>query len=161
MNKAWILIISIALIATSLAAFLYYKYRVAPSIELATLQLETLDNIPVNTNSFKGEKVAVCFFATWCGACIKELPSLENAQHELRQRPTHFFLVSDEPIEVLKKFESRHNVSITILHCLIELKKLGVVTYPTAYVFDSRGQIIYSKTGETNWNSKQNLSLLW
>lgn len=51
----------------------------APSFSLTDLNGDT-----VNINDFKGKKVLLNFWATWCPPCKKEMPDMENlyVEHE-------------------------------------------------------------------------------
>ena len=37
----------------------------------------------VNLSDLQGKKVYVDVWATWCGPCIREIPSLKELEHEL------------------------------------------------------------------------------
>jgi len=39
-----------------------------------------LDNNEVDLSSFKGKKVLINYWATWCAPCIQKMPSLIKAQ---------------------------------------------------------------------------------
>lgn len=46
--------------------------------EAPNVGLKDLDGNDVNLEDFKGEKVFLNFWATWCGPCKKEMPELEK-----------------------------------------------------------------------------------
>ena len=152
MKNRPILIAGIA-IAILVGGFFYNKYRIAPKLQFESLQLKTLTGLKVSPVAFKGEKVFLNFFATWCGPCIRELPSLEAAQEALRNEPVHFFLISDEPVSVLKRFEQTYGTRLTILHSEKKLPDLKIVTVPTSYLLNGKGETVFKKTGEENWAS--------
>ncbi len=77
---------------------------VAPAIEAMTLEGE-----PLTLEQFKGKFVLLDFWATWCGPCIKEIPTLQ-AVHEKFGKDERFEMVSlsvDEKIEEPRTFQSK------------------------------------------------------
>ena len=65
-----------------------------------------LENNEVNLSSFKGKKILINYWATWCGPCIQEMPSLVRAQEQLKSEYV-FLLVSEESTQRITRFKSR------------------------------------------------------
>jgi thiol-disulfide isomerase/thioredoxin len=146
------LLAGIAILAVILVAdYIYSMYNVAPELNFGALSLSTLEGQPVQLASFKGKKVFVHFFGTWCGTCVKGLPSLEQAQTQLDKDNFLFVCISDESAETLKNFKAKTGFSIPILRSAKKLKELNILTLPTSYVLNPKGDMVYKKTGEKNW----------
>ena len=151
MNK---LIKGAAVVAALLiAAFFYHKYRVAPDIKFQSLTLTHLNGQPVNLQSYKGKKLFLNFFATWCGPCIGEFPSLDKAAETLAPDNFVFISISDEPLSLLNRFSGRLNSShIILLHSEKKLHDFGVFTVPTNYLLNDKGEVVFEKIGEQEWD---------
>ena len=155
------LIISILVIITALVAgFFYSRYRVAPSVNFNTLELTDLNNNPVKLESFKGKKVFVNFFATWCGPCVREMPLLENAQMILQHENFIYLCISDEPIQRLQNFVERTNTKLLILHSVKNMHEHNVYTIPTSYLLNADGKIVFKKVGERDWSDEASIAEL-
>lgn len=59
----------------------------------------------IELSSFKGKKVFVNLWATWCPPCKAEIPSIEGLASKADKEQAVFILLSlDENFEVAKKF---------------------------------------------------------
>jgi RNA polymerase sigma factor (sigma-70 family) len=77
---------------------------VAPAIEATTL-----DGKPLTLEQFKGKFVLLDFWATWCGPCIKEIPTLQTVHQEFGddERLAIVSLSVDEKIDEPRTFQSK------------------------------------------------------
>ncbi|MEN1967230.1 TlpA disulfide reductase family protein [Lentibacillus sp. N15] len=126
------------------------KGDMAPDFEL-----ETLDGKTVHLSDFKGERVLVNFWATWCPPCRAEIPDLEKLyqnkdvtilatnltmSEENENKVTDFVDEFGMSFPVLK--DSDGDVSATY----------QVQAYPTSYMIDSNGRIQFIQLGPMNYD---------
>ncbi|SDI38325.1 TlpA family protein disulfide reductase [Chryseobacterium jejuense] len=66
------------------------------------------------------------FFATWCGPCIREIPSFKNKMQELKDKPVKFTFVNlDDRADwdtTVKDFVKEHNLGANVI--LLDGQKL-------------------------------------
>ncbi|UHO40406.1 redoxin family protein [Chryseobacterium capnotolerans] len=66
------------------------------------------------------------FFATWCGPCIREIPSFKNKMQELKDKPVKFTFVNlDDKADwdtAVKDFVAEHNLGADVI--LLDGQKL-------------------------------------
>ncbi len=155
-------LIRIAAVVAALlvAGFLYNKYRIAPKIKPAALVLTDLTGHPFALDTFKNQKLFISFFATWCGPCLQELPSIFEAQQILEPVNFRFILVSDESIELLQRFNEKTESRFLILHSEKKLHDYNIYTIPTTYLLNTKGEIIFKQTGEEDWASEKMIAKL-
>lgn len=151
-------IVLVVALATG-GVFLYNKYRVAPKVKFTTLQLTDLQGRAVELSQYNRGRLFVNFFATWCGPCVAELPSLNDAQQQL-QGKTDFVIISDEPIERLQAFQKRTGYSLTLLHSNTPLSSIDIYTIPTSYLINDKEEILLKHVGEENWAAEEWLKRL-
>ena len=112
--------------------------------------LRTLSGQAVSLDSFRGRRVLVNFWASWCGPCQLETPDLERAYKQLRQQNVVFVGIGtgDETAR-LKQFVADHGVTYTIVEDPegTVSDSYGVVGLPSTFLIDSKGFVRKEYTG--------------
>ena len=130
------------------------KFSDVKSIQLKTSFVD-LKNKKVDLNSFKGNKIIVSYWATWCRPCIKEMPAIIRAQEILKNDNITFLLVSDENILSITNFKNKKKYNLKFLKSVRSNETLGIYSLPTAYIFNEQGIKIETIVGAVSWDSKQ------
>ena len=112
----------------------------------------TLRDLAGNSRSLsqqRGKKVLIHFFATWCGVCRAELPSLRGLSQNLGPNETLLAIVEDsDDVEAVRRFAREHELSYPILLGTREtLRAYRVSSFPTNYYVDGDGSIRASTVG--------------
>jgi thiol-disulfide isomerase/thioredoxin len=132
--------------------------------DLEYLQLKTsfldLHENTLNLSLFKEGKIVISYWATWCGPCIKEMPSIKRAEKILEEYGYTFLLVSDETISKISKFKNERNFDFNFLKSSKSFETLGVYSMPTSYIFDENGNIIETIVGAIEWDSEEMITKL-
>jgi thiol-disulfide isomerase/thioredoxin len=122
-----------------------------------------LDDQPVSFSKFKGKAVFLNIWATWCGPCVGEMPSIaELAQDSrLRGKNIEFVCVStDSSADVVRRFIQGRNWTMTFLraeHFPIVFESDAI---PTTFVIAPDGRIVASEVGASDWHEPQVVYLL-
>ncbi len=104
---------------------------------------------------FLDKPLILHFWATWCGACIAEMPSLVQLSQKLGHR-VNVAMVSFEELPRLK--ENSHCFSNKTHHFVANSRipeAFKVSAYPTTYIMDRHGFIRSTIEGPRNWNSPE------
>lgn len=116
----------------------------APAFELVDL-----DGQRVSLAEFRGRRVLVHFFATWCGVCKLELPSLRSLHDGLADDAVLLAIVEDgDDAEAVRRFAREHDLRYPILlgsDAVIAAYRVGA--YPTNYYVRPDGSISSSSVG--------------
>ena len=132
--------------------------------DLESLQFKTsfvdLYEEEIDLSVFKEGKIVVSYWATWCGPCIKEMPSIKRAEKILEDYGYTFLLVSDETITKISKFKNERNFDFNFLKSSKSFETLGVYSMPTSYIFDENGNIIETIVGAIEWDSEEMITKL-
>lgn len=135
--------------------------------------ISNLEGEPVSLEAHRDRVVLVNIWATWCGPCVVEMPSMQRLYEQLEDQPFDILAVSvdaapGEPDAVgnmggdVAHFVREHGLTFQILH-----DPSGRIqqTYRTTGVPESflvgKDGVIYKKiAGATEWDSPENLELI-
>lgn len=120
------------------------------SISLESFRMSDLNGEEIDLSKFKGKRVFLNIWATWCGPCIQEMPSILALQEKL-QGQVEFLLASDEPLEVINRFKSRPVSNGLKLVRLDNPEAFGINAIPVTFIFDEAGKLIHSELGARDW----------
>jgi thiol-disulfide isomerase/thioredoxin len=129
------------------------------SIQLKTLFVDLNDN-KVDLTFYKGKKIVINYWATWCRPCIKEMPGLKRAEEILENHNYIFLLVSDETTSKISTFKKDKNFDFNFLKSVESNEMLGIYSLPTSYIFDENGKKIETIVGTIAWDSEQIINKL-
>lgn len=108
-------------------------------------ELKTLDGKTVKLSDYRGKKVILNFWATWCPPCNAEMPDIQKYYNEADDN-VEILAVNIDPQYDVKKFVRDANVTFPVLlDSKDEVNTLyKILTIPTTYFIDGEG-IIRSK----------------
>lgn len=123
--------------------------------------LKTFDGKNFDLASLKGEVVLVNFWATWCGPCIEEIPSLNRLLKRLENKPFRVVAVNiGEPKHIIEEFLKQLEKTGVSLDFPVLLDEKGnsvrdwkVYAYPSNYIINASGEIEYAYRGALKWDA--------
>lgn len=110
-----------------------------------------LEGNPISLSDFRGKKILLNFWASWCGPCRIEMPHMERIYQEYEKDDIAIvgvnMLTTEKSIENVTSFIEDYGLTFPIpLDETGELHvKFEIMAYPTSYFIDSDG-VIRSKT---------------
>jgi peroxiredoxin len=123
--------------------------------------LPSLDGRDLKLNDYQGKYLLVNFWATWCGPCKVEMPSLESLHQKFKKRDLSVIAISNDIFgeQVVKPYIQAQNLTFTIgLDPKLKASnKFGVISLPTTFLIDPQGKIIGVLNGAENWMDPKTL----
>ncbi len=112
-----------------------------------------LDGRPHMLADYRGRRVLLNFWASWCGPCLDEMPALARAQARLGKQDTQVLgIAMDDPSRV-RGFLAAHPVNYPILLGRLEAPSSSLLFGDTAEVLpysvllDADGHVLHSHAG--------------
>ena len=129
-------------------------------LESYNWELVDLNGNSVDFNDFKGKKILVNFWATWCPPCIAEMPSLQALYSDYKNKVV-FLFVTNEDDAAISKFLSKNNYDIPIYRRIsTPPKAIQTNSLPSTFLINEAGEIVIDKTGAADWNTDKVRALL-
>jgi thiol-disulfide isomerase/thioredoxin len=132
------------------------------SLLQADLQWEFTDSV-INTytlNNFRGKRIFLNFWATWCAPCRAEMPSIQSLYNVTKDSAV-FIVVCFEPRSTINAYFDRHGPKIPIYYCRQgPTGNLLFHSFPTTFIVSKEGKIIFKQARAANYNSEQIKELL-
>ncbi|MFT3676433.1 MAG: TlpA disulfide reductase family protein [Chitinophagaceae bacterium] len=126
------------------------------------LTLTSASGQSLSLASFRGKKVFVNLWATWCGPCREEIPSIQRLQAKIDSSKTAFVMLSlDDNFEQAIKYATNNKMTLPVYAPATALPSLFQVQgIPVTYVFNEAGELIYRKDGAFDYDTPYFTGLL-
>ncbi|MEJ5864880.1 TlpA disulfide reductase family protein [Pseudomonas farsensis] len=132
-------------VLASFASHLYSK-----GTELPALSLRDKSGQAVALHAYKGRPLVINIWATWCPPCRREMPVLQQAQHDY-PNVTFLFVNQGETPENVSTFMA--TTGLMLSHVLFDgtgelARTVGSMALPTTLFYNADGRLIGSHLGE-------------
>ena len=123
--------------------------------EAPNIILNRIDGKQFRLADFRGQWVMVNFWATWCGPCVDEMPSLDAFSQKYKKENLEVLAVSVDtlPKEKVAEFVKAFNLSFQVfLDPSSEMSdKFAVNSLPATFVVNPEGLVVAHALGARNW----------
>jgi thiol-disulfide isomerase/thioredoxin len=118
--------------------------------------LKDLDGADIALKDYRGKVVFLNFWATWCGPCRDEMPSMQVLYETLADQGLEIVAVNVlEPADTAAGFVNEFGFTYPVLldsDGRISLS-YGVRAFPTTYILDRDGNVIGLRQGTLDWGT--------
>lgn len=140
----------------------------APSIKQITdanktsalnFKLKDLNGKVVSLSDFKGKKVFLNFWASWCPPCRAEMPDIEKLYQETKDSDLVILAVNiGDDKNTARSFIEKNKYNFTVLLDLDQsiATQYNIVAIPTSFFIDKEGNIISSTKGGMTMEDMKN-----
>ena len=131
------------------------KGDLAPDITMTNLAGEE-----VKLSDYRGKKVVLNFWATWCPPCRAEMPHMQTYYEENKEKENLEIIgfnmtFSGDSIEKVEQFVASYKLTFPIFTTFDEnvIDQYNVLTMPSTYFIDEEGRIQRSIRGPVDEDS--------
>ena len=123
------------------------------------LTFATRGGAPKTLADFRGRLLLVNFWATWCGPCVAEMPSLDRLQARLGSRLTVLAISEDRRGgDAVDPFLARLKLADLAIYLDPKnsaLQTFGLVGLPTSILIDRDGRMVWRVEGGVDWTGAE------
>lgn len=111
----------------------------------------------VDLAQFRGKKVFVNLWATWCPPCRAEIPSIESLGAKTDPGKVEFVMLSlDDNFDKAKTYAANNNMKLPVYYPASDLPQLFVTDgIPMTVIFNEKGEILFNEVGSANYDTKR------
>jgi thiol-disulfide isomerase/thioredoxin len=115
---------------------------------IAQGEIRNLDNTTFKVEDKKGKVVLLNLWATWCGPCRSEMPTLVELQDKFRDKDFEIIGIDtdDEPVSKINAFRNEMKLNYTLVWSdgdlqneLLKVSKFGGI--PQSFLIDREGRL--------------------
>jgi thiol-disulfide isomerase/thioredoxin len=137
--------------------------RIDPSPEAPDFTLRTLEDKTVSLSDYRGKVVFLNFWATWCGPCRSEMPSMEKlGQRFLNDAFIILAVDLREGEDEVASFVEEYGLTFSVLFDSSGAvgEMYGVRGIPTTFFIDPEGKVVGGAVGTRDWASDDAFNLI-
>ncbi len=119
-------------------------------VQAPDFEMELLDGEKASFEEYRGKKVLLNFWATWCGPCVGEMPAFQKLAEENPEKLAVLAVNCSEDKNTVQKFmESNSYTFPVVLDTDGSIQALfgGIRSIPVTVIIDEEGNIVSSHTG--------------
>ena len=121
-------------------------------------ELKDIDGDSHRLSSYQGKVVFLNFWATWCGPCRAEMPSMQRLYEELGDEGFVILAVNlQEKTGIVEKFIDEYRLTFPVL---MDISGgvgalYAVRSIPTTYLIDQNGKVFGGLIGTREWDTPE------
>ena len=126
----------------------------------STATYEDLQGNPIELNDYKGKKVLLNYWATWCRPCIEEMPAMERLQTILEKENYVFLFASDQSVSKIEKFKTTRRFDLNFIKFNGALGDEEITALPATFIYNEVGEKVARFDGGIVWDTPEMIEKL-
>lgn len=120
-------------------------------------RLMDLDGKPYQLKFESGHAMVISFWATWCGPCVHELPSLNHFAQIEAKKGVRVVAITSESADTVRNFLAHNKNKFTSITFLLDPewalgRRWDVNAFPTNLLIDKQGNLAGALVGGREWD---------
>lgn len=111
----------------------------------------------ISFDQYKGKVVFLNIWATWCGPCRKEMPTIQSLYEKMDTAGVEFVILSvdrDEDESKIARYVRQYGYTFPVYRPSGTLtSQLDVPGIPTTFIISKEGKIVSKDVGATNFDT--------
>ena len=116
---------------------------------------EDLEGNPVELTDYKGKRILLNYWATWCRPCIEEMPALLKLQSILEQENYVFLFASDQSVKKIAAFKEARGFDFKYIKYNGAYAEQRINALPVTLIYNEAGEQVSRFDGGMAWDSPE------
>lgn len=114
----------------------------------------------VDISSLKGKTIFINVWATWCGPCRAEMPSIQNLYEAVKSDEIVFIMLAldkKEPLVKVPEYINSYSYTFPVYYPVSGSRLpplLQVNSIPSTFVISPEGKVVFEETGASNYDTE-------
>jgi thiol-disulfide isomerase/thioredoxin len=121
--------------------------------------IKDLEGNKMSFEQFKGKVIFLNMWATWCGPCKAEMPSIQNLHNQVDHTNIEFVMLSidrDKDLQKARNYIANQSYTFPVYMPSGYLtEQLNVPSIPTTFVISKSGKIVMKEVGMKNYDTSK------
>lgn len=114
--------------------------------------IRSLDGKDLKMEDLKGKTVFINFWATWCGPCRVEMPSIQSLWEQIGKEGIVFACISNEDPKTVSTFINKHGYTFPVYTIKGEPPKIFQTDgIPATFILSPDGKVQLKHVGAAKW----------
>lgn len=122
-------------------------------VQIDNFEMTLLDGTKTSFEEYKGKKVLLNFWATWCGPCVGEMPAFQKLSEEYPEELVILAVNCSEDQDTVQKFIDNNGYTFPVVldaDGAIQTMFGGIYSIPVTVIIDEEGCIVSSHVGASD-----------
>lgn len=119
-------------------------------VQIDNFEMTLLDGTKTSFEEYKGKKILLNFWATWCGPCVGEMPAFQKLSEEYPEELVILAVNCSEDKDTVQKFVDNNGYTFPIVldgDGAIQTMFGGIYSIPVTIIIDEEGYIVSTHVG--------------
>lgn len=121
---------------------------------------EDLEGNQLTLDDFKGKRLVLNYWATWCRPCIEEMPAMARAQELLKNDGYVFLFASDQSAKKITTFRDQRKFGLDFIKYNGTYADLQINALPLTLIYNEAGQQVERIEGGMIWDAPEMIKKL-